>query len=392
MKILYVLPDLPSPSGWRTFAKGFLGSIRSQVEATLAVPRSSLKAAGELFPGLEIIPLPATQSAALNSLSGLFRLLATRQAVRMARFPAVDLVHSLEAYPTGLIGDWIARRLNVPHALTAHGTYGVVWAESWLDRPIYAGVLERAGLVCAVSNGTANAVRRTFPEALKNTPIRPVLIGVNAAASVPAEVAYAHVFPETPSLLSVGEVKGRKGHHLSLAAFARVKRQLPNARYTIIGRYDPHGTYYHLLQTFIREQQLQNVTFMGTVPDETLQHAYRGASLFTLTPQPDGLRFEGFGLVYLEAGAYGLPVVATRTGGIPDAVEDGVSGLLASPDSIDEVARAMLRLLTDRELAAEMGRANRRRAETLTWERCTSEQVQLYDQLLNQSLESPVSA
>jgi glycosyltransferase involved in cell wall biosynthesis len=79
-------------------------------------------------------------------------------------------------------------------------------------------------------------------------------------------------------------------------------------------------------------------------------------------------------------------VLGTRTGGIPDAVEDGVTGLLASPDSVEAITEAMLRLLTDRDLAAEMGKANRRQAETLTWARCAAEQYGLYEQLLQKTL------
>ena len=82
----------------------------------------------------------------MGSLHGLRSLLATHRALGRLRLPALDLVHSLEAYPTGLVGDWLARRLNRPHVLTSHGTYGVVWHEIIPDRFLYAGVLRRAAL------------------------------------------------------------------------------------------------------------------------------------------------------------------------------------------------------------------------------------------------------
>jgi glycosyltransferase involved in cell wall biosynthesis len=195
--------------------------------------------------------------------------------------------------------------------------------------------------------------------------------------------------PEVPTLLSVGEVKPRKGYHLSLAAFARVQAVLPEARYWIAGRYTRSlsgvhtpSPYFENLQAFIAERGLRNIEFLGPVPDEELEQRYRHASLFLLTPQVVGFRFEGFGLVYLEAGAYGLPVVATASGGVPDVVIDGETGFLAPPGDSEAVAEAVLRLLRDPELNHRMGQANRQRAETLTWERTALEQAQAYEELL----------
>jgi phosphatidylinositol alpha-1,6-mannosyltransferase len=121
---------------------------------------------------------------------------------------------------------------------------------------------------------------------------------------------------------------------------------------------------------------------LGAVSDTELSHQYQDASVFVLTPEQEGLHFEGFGLVYLEAGAYGLPVVGTQTGGVPDAVREGITGFLVRPGDVDEIAAAALRLLDDPELARQMGRANRRWAEQLTWERNAEEQIQAYRDIL----------
>jgi phosphatidylinositol alpha-1,6-mannosyltransferase len=101
-----------------------------------------------------------------------------------------------------------------------------------------------------------------------------------------------------------------------------------------------------------------------------------------LAAQQSGLHFEGFGLVFLEAGAYGLPVIGTRSGGVADAVKEGETGLLVEPQDINGLAEAMLRLLQDAELAQRLGRANRLWSETLTWERNAAEYAQAYQVLL----------
>jgi phosphatidylinositol alpha-1,6-mannosyltransferase len=382
MRVAYVLPSLQNPSGWRTLSLSLVKALRRHVEPVLFAPAEYLPAARAAFPDLPLIALPATQQAALSNWRGLPRLAATLGRVLQGGFPPVDLVHSLEAYPTGLVGDWLARRLGRPHVLTANGTYSVVWAAQALDRRVYRGVLRRASLVCPISTGTARQMEAHFGPALRYTRVWPILIGNEFYRDVPGEAVSVRPFPVIPTLLSVGDVKPRKGHDLSLAAFARVKTRLPAARYWIVGSYSQNA-YYRQLQQLIAEHGLQeSVQFLGPVPDEALRRCYQEASVFILSPRQDGLHFEGFGLVYLEAGAYGLPVVGTRTGGVPDVVLDGVTGLLAEPEDVDGLAAACLRLLCEPELARQMGLANRQRAETLTWERCAGEQLQAYQQVL----------
>jgi glycosyltransferase involved in cell wall biosynthesis len=123
---------------------------------------------------------------------------------------------------------------------------------------------------------------------------------------------------------------------------------------------------------------IRNVEFLGEVSGKTLQSCFEESSLFVLMSQEEGLSFEGFGLVFLEAGAYGLPVVGTRTGGIPDAVHDGETGILVAPDDVTGAARAMETLLRTPALARTMGLAGRAYAESLTWERYSEQMMQVY--------------
>lgn len=381
MKVAYVLPDLQKPGGWRHHALGFLGAIRQYVEPVLFVAAQDEQFARSLFPGDNIYSLPVTQNATFSRRRGAVQLLACRAAIARGRWPDVDLVHALEAYPAGLVGSWLGERLNRPYVLTIHGTYGVVWHERRLDRLAYRQVLRKASLVCPVSTGTAELVQQYFGSALAGTPVQPILNGNDYFQWVPQSWADSRPEPAIPTLLSVGDVKPRKGLHISLAAFARVKEQLPEARYWIAGSCKSDA-YFRRLEAIIARHQIQDVTFLGRVSDAELQRLYQEASLFVLTPQADGLHFEGFGLVYLEAGAYGLPVVATRTGGVPDAVRHGETGLLAAPDDVDGIAQSILRLLSDPGLSRSLGQANRRWAETLTWDRTAAEQFAAYQAVL----------
>ncbi len=377
MKIAFVLPYLQRPLGWRSYACALINAIRKEVEPVLIVATNDTKIARSLFPNDQILALPTTQDASFSSRRGALKLAACFAAIQTRSFPKIDLVHSLEAYPTGLVGHWLARRVGCPNMITSHGTYGVIWHKNRIDRPIYARVLSSAAVICPVSHGTARIMQNYFGESLARTRIHPVISGNDFYKKIPPEIANQRSSNPAPVILTVGQIKPRKGLHTSLAAFARTKEQLPAARYRIAGYY-PQAGYYQQLQKSIAEQALKDVEFLGQVPQAELHCLYQEASLFVLTPEMDGLRFEGFGLVYLEAGAYGLPVVATDSGGVSEAVKDGETGFLAPEGDVEAVSEAMLHLLRDPALAARMGRANRLWAETLTWERCAQEYLQVY--------------
>ncbi len=184
----------------------------------------------------------------------------------------------------------------------------------------------------------------------------------------------------------MGDIKPRKGQLVSLQAFARLRDKFPALRYQIVGDFSPTNSYYRQIQTFIEEHELAGVELLGGVSASKLRECFEQASIFVLTPQQEGLNFEGFGLVYLEAGAFGLPVVATRSGGVADAVLDGNTGFLVEPGDVDEIALAIAHLLSDPELARHMGQANRDWAEKLTWERNASQYMQVYQEVIGPSV------
>jgi phosphatidylinositol alpha-1,6-mannosyltransferase len=382
MRVAFVIPFLQKASGWRTHSYGLIQALRKHIEPVLVVSEEDSLQARTLFAGLPVVSVPTTQRASLQSAAGWRRLAACYAAVRRLELGRIDLVHSLEAYPTGLVGSWLATRYSCPHVITTHGTYGVVWHAYRLDRRAYAGVLRRTSLVCPVSQGTMQMMQQYFGDALAGVRIQPILNGNDFYKGISADEVKQRVVPGKSVVLSVGDIKPRKGQLISLAAFARVKAMLPEAEYHLVGHFDLENPYYRQLRSLIADQQLEGVTFLGAISNGELRRQYQQAAVFVLTPQAEGMNFEGFGLVYLEAGAYGLPVVAVRTGGVADAVRDGETGFLLEPEDISGIAQAMMTLLTDQEHNRQMGLANRQWAETLTWERSAQEQLEAYQEVL----------
>lgn len=162
-------------------------------------------------------------------------------------------------------------------------------------------------------------------------------------------------------VLSVCRLVRRKGVDRSIEAMARVARSVPEAIYVIAG----DGADRLYLEDLAAEQGMrERVRFLGSVAREELRALYRACDCFLMpSRQLPGGDVEGFGIVFLEANASGKPVVAGRSGGIPDAVQDGVTGFLVDPEDPEAIAQAVTRLLTDTDLARRMGSAGRRRVE-----------------------------
>ena len=140
-----------------------------------------------------------------------------------------------------------------------------------------------------------------------------------------------------------------------------------------------------LLQSLARDRK---VTFLGPVADSELPGLYRSAAVLAL-PSVDRSVYgkqirvsELLGLVALEAMSSGTPVVASRTGGLPEVVEHGVTGFLVSPGDVGELRDRLSELLADPELAARMGKAARERVlEMFTWRKCAERCLEAYEEL-----------
>jgi glycosyltransferase involved in cell wall biosynthesis len=382
-RVAYLVPYLRGYRGWVTFVDGAIRSLQRYVEPVLIVSRGDERAAREKFPALERHVLPTVQAEEWSgtTLSLLRWMVPAIGAVRRLPRLNVRLVHSLEMFPAGWAGDTLAGAQNVPHALTAFGTYAVVWRKWRLADYFYRRVLRRAKAIYPISHGTEAKLWEAYGLELANASVRTILCGSRAAELVPAEVARRRRNSAAPVVFSVGMVKPRKGYHVSLAAFARLQKKFPNAVYRIVGR-PPDAAYRSRLQDILRGERIRGVEFLSTVEPARLEQLYREASIFMLLSQEIDQHFEGFGLVFLEAGAHGLPLVGSRSGGIPDVVIDGETGFLAGPTDAEAAGDALIRLASDPALAARMGHAGRERAEHLTWDRFAAEQWEQYERLL----------
>lgn len=170
-----------------------------------------------------------------------------------------------------------------------------------------------------------------------------------------------------PVILSVGRLIPRKRHTDLVHAFSRLLRQHGDAWLVIAGQGPEIAAISRLaMRLGVRDR----VVLPGVVDDGTLTTLYALCTVFALPCGEDAAgQVEGFGLVFTEANAHGKPVVGGRSGGVPDAVIDGETGILVEPGDIDALADALRCLLDDSGHAVTLGMQGRARVEgELSWE------------------------
>jgi starch synthase len=219
----------------------------------------------------------------------------------------------------------------------------------------------RAEHVFAFSQWT----RRSLVEDYGVDPDRVTVVGIGGNFVRPERGARPASTP--PTILMVGNDFVRKGGPELLTAFTTVRRDLPDARLVLVGTLPPAGV-----------RIPDGVEVAGRLHDRAaVSDAYAEADVFAMPS-----RFDPMPLAVLEAMGHSLPVVATRTCGIPDEVEDGVTGHLVAPGDPDELAAALLRTLTSPGRGVDLGRAGRARVQQeFLWEHVVDRMAPVLDRL-----------
>lgn len=258
---------------------------------------------------------------------------------------------------------WLLGAIRVCFPWVVRAVY--VHGEEITLRDAYDARLERrmAALLAAhhvivVSRFTAGVVGELLGEAGRGR-IRLIENGVDVArfreAPRMAELVALHGFAGQFVFVSVCRLLEKKGIDHAIRAFARLVDAHPDSRYLVVG----DGPYRATLEALAAAQGVADkVAFTGSVADDELVDHYALGDVFVMPNRKlaNG-DTEGFGLVFLEANACGLPVIAGSDGGSIDAVRDGYNGLLVDGHAIDSIEAAMLRLRTDPELRQRL-RAN----------------------------------
>jgi phosphatidylinositol alpha-1,6-mannosyltransferase len=276
----------------------------------------------------------------------------------VARSRGIEAAWITSAMPLGLLAIPLRRTGVASIVISTHGME-VGWASVAPGALMMRAVARRVELVTYLGDITRDRLRPALPTA---TATMRLTGGVDTDRFTPCARAVGIRrrlgWEANRIVVSASRLVPRKGQDVLLEAWPQIRRRHDDARLLIVGEGARRAELERAVATLGRPD---DVHFAGSVSDDLLPAYLAAGDVFAL-PCRDvwhGLQVEGLGLSILEASAVGLPVVVGRSGGTPDAVLDGVTGLLVDGSSATEVARAVGGLLDDPARARKMGAAGR---------------------------------
>jgi phosphatidylinositol alpha-1,6-mannosyltransferase len=246
--------------------------------------------------------------------------------------------------PSGYVAAFATIGTGIPLFIVAHGTdlnaisaRGVAYR---VKRVLQRIAFMRSKKLIAVSHFTAIKA-----EAL-GVPTNKIRIIPNGIAQNGQPRTPRAEMNSTPRLLTVCRLVPRKGCDTVIEALPQLLNTYPSLTYTIVGQGPEHDRLVALIKRLNLDE---HVVLLGQVDEAEKVRLYDSSDLFVMPARANAVDFEGFGLVFLEAMSHGLPVIGGASGGIPDVIEDGVTGSLVPPDDPAALAIAIRTLLSDKE-------------------------------------------
>lgn len=341
MKILFITSSLSPNDGWGRYSNGLVKETAKQNDI-FVVCNDLYYVSGVHQKALLHSPL---------SVSNPFKIFrSSRKIQKVINSFKPDAVHFL-VEPYVVVLPFLKINKNTKTFLTIHGTYSFIpnrftkeMVKLMIVSPLIKKAYKKLNGIISVSSYTKKYVleqyRAFYKEDFDQSKIVVISNGIDLSSfSITANNSEEKVASSATrrgggkSIIFVGAVKRRKGLLESINSLAEYKKNYNgNFIYNIIGSYDERDLYVKEVKSKIKELGLErDIVFHGFADSKKLEALYGEADLFLMLPVQRGTSLEGFGLVYLEANAYGVPVIGGKSSGASDAIMDGVTGYLVNP-------------------------------------------------------------
>ncbi len=292
----------------------------------------------------------------------------------------IDIVHALTDYPYCINAYFSAYRSRLPLIVWLHGTFAVRPLTYFPSKQLLSSCYRYSSRLVSVSQYTQSMMMvkaKIDPSkccVIPNAYTPPA----DSRVEVPKGIN-RHQF----SLLTVGALKKRKGQNCIIEAL-RILRDSGYAEdigYYIVG--DDRSSYAELLRETARRYALEDhVYVMGRRSQGELNWLYENSDIYVHTPVVHDEKFEGYGLVYLEAGYHRLPVIASQSGGAAEAVQHGETGLVVPESDATSTAQAIRELCDNPGLRSTYGAMGREKACSWTWKDYANSMSEMYTSVL----------
>jgi len=246
-------------------------------------------------------------------------------------------------------------------------------------------VVDSCDLILSVSRFTRDEIINRLSD-INTTHVKFLPNGVDVERFYPCEVddlfykKYS-LHQDSDLILTLARIIKRKAHDDVIKALPDIINDFPKAHYVIAGPHRKKDSYLESLKILVKELSLENnVTFIDFIPDEDLKKIYSASKVYimpskTLHNEGDS---EGFGITFLEANACGCPAIGSYDGGIPDAVENEVSGLLVQSGSSNEIAKAIKKMFSDEDYRLSLAKNGIARVEeSFTWKKLSAQMIDM---------------
>lgn len=264
----------------------------------------------------------------------------------------IECIVAGQILPLGTVAYITKLKTNIPYYIFSHGMDVTILRGR--KKIIAAKIIREARGVIVNSNFTKHCIEnfRYHPMHIHTVYPCPTPLPHPSPVDV-VRIKNAYHLHNKKILLTVGRIIERKGYDMVLRAMQNILKKIPDCVYIIAGS----GEHQKILEEYVREKKLrQNVIFTGDVSRAELSALYELCDVFIM-PCRELVNgdVEGFGIVFLEANAFGKPVIAGRSGGAPEAVIHERTGILVDPKSISEIENAAVHLLGNAQYSQKLG-------------------------------------
>jgi glycosyltransferase involved in cell wall biosynthesis len=350
MKILFLTNHLNGDDGWSRYSVDFIGEIQNlRNEVLVLTYRNSYQN--------EIKELPILLDPIKYLANPINSFLTAQKIKKIIKDFSPDIVHFMvEPYVTILP---FLGRIKAKTFITIHGTYSVVpilfsnFFKKTFLKSIYKRCYDKVNGVIAVSCFTKNHILKYFPQIETKTKV--ITNGINLNVHKIINHTPKKRSNKIKKILFVGAIKQRKGILESIEACKYYRDHFStDFIYDIVGNYNENSNYYQQVIKKIKNYGLENkILFHGKISDKDLEEYYLSADLFMMLSINDNANFEGFGLVFLEANAKGVPCIGSKNCGAQEAILDGKTGYVVDPYNPKEVAEKMDLILNKNSIKRE---------------------------------------
>ncbi|KLL10533.1 MULTISPECIES: glycosyltransferase family 4 protein [Protofrankia] len=351
MRVLVVSNDFPPrPGGIQAYVYNFASRLPA-TEMIVYAPAWRGASAFDAAAPFPVVRHPTTLMLPVPDV--------LRRARAIARAEKCDAVWFGAAAPLGLLAAGLRRDPGMGRIVASTHGHEVGWAVLPGPRQVLRRIGRTVDAVTYLTDYTRTRLAPAFGR-------RPALVrlpgGVDTGFFQPGvgrdDIRRRHGLADRPVVVCVSRLVERKGQDMLIRALPAWRRQVPGTALLLVGG----GPHRPMLQRLARDAGVaEHVVMTGSVPWEELPAHYAAGDVFAMPcrTRRAGLEVEGLGIVYLEASAAGLPVVAGRSGGAPDAVLDGRTGTVVDGGDLREVTDAVGGLLADPDRARAMGATGR---------------------------------